>query len=90
MLLSALLGALNGATAKFLSESMNPLEIVFYRNLLGFIIILISLRKSHISIDTLKVHLLFLRGLFGALAMVLFFYTIATIPFCNRFWCDVR
>ncbi|XPV69833.1 MAG: DMT family transporter [Halarcobacter sp.] len=80
MLLSALLGALNGATAKFLSESMDPFEIVFYRNLLGFIIILISLRKSHISFDTSKIHLLFLRGLFGALAMVLFFYTIATIP----------
>ncbi|WP_044418329.1 DMT family transporter [Halarcobacter anaerophilus] len=80
MLVSALLGALNGALAKFLSQSMDPLEIVFYRNLLGFLIILFSIKKFHVSIDTSKLHLLILRGLFGALAMVLFFYTIATIP----------
>lgn len=80
MLLSALLGALNGAVAKFLSQSMDPLEIVFYRNFLGFLIILFSIKKFHVSIDTSKLHLLFLRGLFGALAMALYFYTIATIP----------
>lgn len=80
MLVSALIGALNGAVAKLLSQTMNPMEIVFYRNLLGIIIILYSIRKAKISIDTSKLHLLFLRGLFGALAMVMFFYTIATIP----------
>ncbi len=47
MLLSALISALNGAVAKILSESMDPpVEIVFYRNLLGVIIILYSLKKS--------------------------------------------
>jgi drug/metabolite transporter (DMT)-like permease len=80
MLVSALFGALNGAVAKFLSQSMDPLEIVFYRNLIGVVIILFSLKKFSVSIDISKLHLLFLRGLFGALAMVLFFYTIATIP----------
>lgn len=80
MLLSAFLGALNGAVAKFLSDSMDPIEIVFYRNLLGILIILVSLKKVSTTFDTSKMHLLFLRGLFGALAMVLFFYTIATIP----------
>lgn len=80
MLLSALIGALNGAVAKYLSQSMDPIEIVFYRNLLGVLIIVYSIRKAKILIDTSKLHLLFLRGLFGALAMVLFFYTIATIP----------
>ncbi len=80
MLISALISALNGAVAKILSETMDPMEIVFYRNFLGVIIILYSLKKVPISINTSKLHLLFLRGLFGALAMVLFFYTIATIP----------
>ena len=80
MLFSALISALNGAVAKVLSESMDPLEVVFYRNLLGVIIILFSLKKFSVSIDTSKLYLLFLRGIFGALAMVLFFYTIATIP----------
>ncbi len=80
MLLSALIGALNGAVAKYLSQSMDPIEIVFYRNLIGVLIVLYSFKKFSVSIDTSKLHLLFLRGVFGALAMVLFFYTIATIP----------
>lgn len=80
ILISALLGALNGAVAKLLSQSIDPLEIVFYRNLLGFIIILLTLKKFSVAVDTSKLHLLFLRGFFGAVAMVLFFYTIATIP----------
>lgn len=80
MLLSALIGALNGAVAKFLSQSMDPIEIVFYRNLIGVLIVLYSFKKFSVSIDTSKLHLLILRGVFGALAMVLFFYTIATIP----------
>lgn len=80
MLASAFIGALNGAVAKVLSESMDPIEVVFYRNLLGVLILLYSFKKISVSIDTSKLHLLFLRGLFGALAMVLFFYTIATIP----------
>ncbi|WP_041654722.1 DMT family transporter [Arcobacter sp. L] len=80
MLLSALIGALNGAVAKYLSQSMDAIEIVFYRNLIGVLIVLYSFKKFSVSIDTSKLHLLFLRGVFGALAMVLFFYTIATIP----------
>ncbi|WP_228711692.1 DMT family transporter [Arcobacter arenosus] len=80
MLTSSVLGALNGAVAKYLSASMDPLEIVFYRNLLGVFIILFTLKKFNVAFDKSKVHLLLLRGLFGALAMALFFYTIATIP----------
>ncbi len=80
MLLSALISALNGAVAKVLSESMDPIEIVFYRNLLGVLIILYSFKKVSVSFDSSKTHLLFLRGVFGSLAMLLFFYTIATIP----------
>ena len=80
MLISTILGALNGAVAKFLTDYMDPLEIVFYRNLLGVIIILFTFKKFSVAFDGSKIHLLFLRGLFGALAMALFFYTIATIP----------
>lgn len=80
MLLSALLGALSGAAAKLSSQTMDPMEIVFYKNILGVMIILYSLKKVPVSIDKSKLHLLLLRGIFGALAMILFFYTIATIP----------
>lgn len=81
MILSAFLAALSGAVAKLLSqESMDPIEIVFYRNLLGVMIILYSFKKVSVSINMSKLHLLFLRGFFGTLAMLFFFYTIATIP----------
>ena len=80
MLMSAMLGSLSGAVAKVLSDTMDPLEIVFYRNFLGVIIILYSFKKASVSFDISKSHLLFLRGLFGTIAMVLYFYTIATIP----------
>jgi len=82
MLLSSMLGSLSGAVAKILSDTMDPIEIVFYRNLLGVFMILYSFKKVQLSIsfDISKSHLLFLRGLFGTLAMVLYFYTIAIIP----------
>lgn len=80
MLLSASLASLSGAVAKVLSDSMDPIEIVFYRNLLGVMMILYSFQKVSVSINMSKLHLLFLRGFFGTLAMLLFFYTIATIP----------
>ena len=80
MLLSAMIAALSGAVAKVLSETMDPIEIVFYRNLLGVMIILYSFKRVSVSINTSKLHLLFLRGFFGTVAMLLFFYTIATIP----------
>ena len=44
MLLSALISALNGAVAKILSETMDPIEVVFYRNFLGVLIILFTLK----------------------------------------------
>jgi len=80
MLLSALIAALSGAVAKVLSQNMDPIEIVFYRNFLGVLIILYTLKKIPVNINTSKLHLLFLRGFFGTLAMLFFFYTIATIP----------
>ncbi len=80
MLLSALISALNGAVAKILSEDFSALEIVFYRNLLGVAMVLYTLQHTKARLKGGKFHLLFLRGVFGASAMVLFFYTITVIP----------
>jgi len=80
MLLSAFIATLSGAVAKVLSNSMSPIEIVFYRNLLGMFIILYSLKNFKASFDTSKIHVLFLRGLFGTFAMLFFFHTVSTIP----------
>lgn len=80
MLLSALVAAFNGALAKILSEDLTALELVFFRNLLGVIIILYTLKHTAPILKGGKFHLLFMRGVFGFSAMILFFYTITTIP----------
>jgi drug/metabolite transporter (DMT)-like permease len=80
MLLSALISAVNGAITKVLSDDIPPLEIVLFRNLLGVLIILWALKIKPPTLLGGKFHLLFLRGFLGFLAMILFFYTISTIP----------
>lgn len=80
MLLSALISALNGVLAKVLSEDMSALEIVFFRNMIGVFLILYALRHTPPKLSGGRLHLLITRGLFGFLAMILFFYTITTIP----------
>lgn len=80
MLIGALFSALNGAVAKILAEDLSALEIVFYRNVIGMGLILYSLQHTPPKLKGGKFHLLFVRGLFGFLAMIMFFYTITTIP----------
>ena len=80
MLVSALISALNGAIAKVLSDDISALEIVFFRNLLGVIFILFMLKHTPTKLPGGQPHLLVLRGLLGFSAMILFFYTITTIP----------
>jgi len=80
MLGSALISALNGAVAKILSEDMSALEIVFFRNIIGIMLILLALRHTPPKLKGGKFHLLFTRGFVGFSAMILFFYTISVIP----------
>lgn len=80
MLGSAFISALNGALTKMLSEDISALEIVFFRNLIGVFIILYAIKHTPPKLTGGKIHLLFMRGLFGFMAMILFFYTIAVIP----------
>lgn len=80
MLGSALISALNGALTKMLSEDISALEIVFFRNLIGIFIILYALKHTPPKLTGGKIHLLFTRGMFGFMAMILFFYTITVIP----------
>ena len=80
MLLGALISALNGAIAKILTEDLTALELVFFRNLIGVVIILYALRHTPPKLSGGKLHLLITRGVFGFLAMILFFYTITVIP----------
>ncbi len=80
MLFSSLFSAVNGAVAKILSEDISALEIVFFRNLLGVIMILLTLKHTPALFSKDKIGLLLLRGLMGFSAMIMFFYTITAIP----------
>ena len=80
MLISAFISALNGALAKILSDDMSALEIVFFRNIIGVVLVLYSLKHTPPKLSGGKFYLLFIRGFFGFIAMILFFYTITTIP----------
>jgi len=80
MLGGALISALNGAIAKILTDEFSALELVFFRNLIGVALILYALKHTPPKLSGGKWYLLITRGVFGFSAMILFFYTIMTIP----------
>ncbi len=79
MLLASLLFAFTGAFAKLLSGYMSSLEVVFFRNIAGVIIIGISIYKSPLKQKGGKPLLLFFRGFIGFIALLMYFYNIAHI-----------
>ena len=80
MLLASFLFAVMGAFAKLASEHMSSLEVVFFRNVLGVMIIAYALYKKPMVQKGGKPWLLFFRGMMGFLALLAFFYNIAHIP----------
>jgi len=80
MLGGAFISALSGALSKILSQDLSAMEIVFFRNLIGMFFILYALKHTSPKLSGGKWHLLITRGFFGFFAMILFFYTITTIP----------
>ncbi|MCP4969015.1 MAG: DMT family transporter [Arcobacter sp.] len=80
MLFASLLFACMGAFAKELSNSMSSIEVVFFRNIFGVILILISIYKKPLSQSGGKPWLLIFRGFVGFTALLFFFYNIANIP----------
>jgi len=73
MLLASLLFAFMGAFAKELSASMNSVEIVFFRNVFGVILIALSVYKKPLNQKGGKPFLLIFRGVAGFLALLMFF-----------------
>ena len=80
MLIASFLFAVMGAFAKLASESMSSLEVVFFRNVFGVLIIGAAILKKPMKHEGGKPFLLFFRGLMGFLALLAFFYNIAHIP----------
>ena len=80
MLISSFLFALIGGFAKELSSYMSSIEIVFFRNVVGVILILFAIYRSPLKQKGGRPFLLFARGFVGFSALLMYFYNIAHIP----------
>lgn len=79
MIIASLLFAFMGAMAKELSDSMSSVEVVFFRNVFGVLLILISIYNSPLKQVGGKFWLLVFRGTAGFIALLFFFYNISQI-----------
>ena len=80
MLIASFTFAIMGAFAKLASAHMPSLEVVFFRNMAGVILIGIAILKKPLQNKGGKPFLLFFRGFMGFIALLAFFYNIAHIP----------
>ncbi len=83
MLFASFCFAIMGAMAKELSTQMDSLEVVFFRNVIGVILIGVTFLKMPVKQVGGKPFLLFFRGLMGFMALVAFFYNIAHISLAD-------
>jgi len=80
MLIASFTFAIMGAFAKLASQSMPSLEVVFFRNIAGVILVGMAVLKTPMRHKGGKPLLLFFRGFMGFTALLAFFYNIAHIP----------
>jgi len=80
MLIASFTFAIMGAFAKLSSEHMSSLEVVFFRNIAGVLLIGFAVLKKPMIHKGGKPWLLFFRGFMGFTALLAFFYNIAHIP----------
>jgi drug/metabolite transporter (DMT)-like permease len=80
MALASLLFATMGVCVKYASAYYASAEIVFYRGLIGAIVIALVTRRHGGTLRTRVPAMHFWRSLSGVLALVLWFYAIAGLP----------
>ena len=80
MLVAGLLFACMGVLIKLGSANFSSNEIVFYRSFFGLLLVVVMLVKMRISHITSHWRSHLWRSLSGAIAMMLFFYCITTLP----------
>jgi len=83
MLISAICLSIMSAFAKVVMLTLPTIEIVFFRNFLGVILISFTFFKKPIKQTGGKPFLLFFRAAIGLIAMLSFFYNIATISLAD-------
>jgi drug/metabolite transporter (DMT)-like permease len=80
MLLASFSFAVMGGFAKVVSEVLPPVEVTFFRNIFGVILVGFAIYKSPLKQIGGKPLLLFFRGAMGFMALLAYFYIIAYIP----------
>ncbi|EJF06602.1 putative membrane protein [Thiovulum sp. ES] len=83
MLFASLLFSFMGVFVRELSDTMSSIEIAFFRNLFGVIIILYTVWRNPFQQVGGKLPLLIFRGVMGFTALLAFFYNIANIPLAD-------
>jgi len=79
ILIASLFFSIINALVKYLS-TIPAIEIVFFRSLVTLIISYVGVRKTKVKIINEHTPLLLARGISGAIALSLYFYTIQNIP----------
>jgi len=80
MLLASLTFAVMGGFAKVLTQQLPALEVTFFRNIFGVLIIAVAIWKVPLKQSGGKPLLLFFRGAMGFLALLAYFYIMGKIP----------
>ncbi|MEO1767379.1 DMT family transporter [Thiobacter aerophilum] len=80
MVVAGLLFALMGVFVKLGARHFSAAELVFYRSLVGLLIIWGMVRRRGLSLATPHLRMHVWRGLSGFFALMLFFYAISALP----------
>ncbi len=80
MLLASLSFAVMGGFAKVVSQVLPPVEVTFFRNIFGVVIVGLSIYKIPLKQKGGKPFLLLFRGSMGFAALLAYFYIMAHIP----------
>ncbi|MBC7884118.1 MAG: DMT family transporter [Saprospiraceae bacterium] len=79
MFIASFCFAFTGACARYLRDDINPIELVLFRNLIGVVFMIWSIRVTPLRQKGGKPMLLIFRGIIGTLALYSFFYGISKI-----------
>ncbi len=80
MLLASLSFAMMGGFAKVVSETLPPVEVTFFRNIFGVVLVGLSIWRVPLKQVGGKFWLLIFRGSMGFAALLAYFYIMAHIP----------
>ncbi|MDQ1299301.1 MAG: hypothetical protein QG558_1840 [Campylobacterota bacterium] len=83
MLAASFLFALTMVFAKLLSHSMGSVEVTFWRNAIGLIVLLLFVLQKPIQNRGGRPFTLMFRGVIGTIALLTFFYTISATSLSN-------